>query len=122
MSFREAIESKDLSRLAESLHPEVRFRSPAVHAPYDGRDVVMFILATVVTVFEDFSYVMAVREGDTEVLRFRARVGEREVDGVDIVRYDEDGLVTELSVMIRPLSALTAVQQAMASALEARSR
>lgn len=116
-AFRTAIETKDPAAIAGVLSPEVTFRSPAVHAPYSGRDTVMVILGAVLQVFEDFGYVGHLRDGDQEMLRFRARVGDRDVDGVDIVRYDDEGLVAELTVMIRPLSALQAVQQAMATRL-----
>lgn len=116
-AFRTAIETKDPGKIAAVLSPEVTFRSPAVHRPYAGRETVMVILGAVLQVFEEFGYVGSVREGDEEVLRFTARVGDREIDGVDIVRYGDDGLVAELSVMIRPLSGLQAVQQAMATQL-----
>jgi len=115
--FRTAIESKDLDTIGASMAPGVTFRSPAVYKPYEGRDATLFVLAGVLQVFEDFRYVATVTEGPLEVLRFQARVGDRDIDGVDIVTYDDAGLITELTVMIRPLSGLTAVQQAMASAL-----
>ena len=116
--FRAAVEAGSLDLLSAALAPDVTFRSPAVHAPYEGRDLVLVILGAVLEVFEDFAYQAEIRDGDDEMLRFRARVGDREVDGVDIVKY-VDGLVTELSVMIRPLSALQAVREAMAAKLEA---
>lgn len=116
--FRAAVEARSLDLLSAALAPDVTFRSPAVHAPYEGRDLVLVILGAVLEVFEDFAYQTEIRDGDDEMLRFRARVGEREVDGVDIVTY-ADGLVTELTVMIRPLSALNAVRDAMAAQLEA---
>lgn len=116
-AFQSAVESRDAAAIAAVLSPAVVFRSPAVHKPYEGRDQVLLILGAVVEVFEDLSYVDRLREGDKEMLRFRARVGEREVDGVDIVRYGTDGLVDELSVMIRPLSALVAVKDAMGAKL-----
>lgn len=117
-AFRSAVESKSLAALEAALADDVRFQSPAVHKPYAGRDVVLVILGAVVEVFEEFRYVDQLVDGQQEVLRFHAKVGDREVDGVDIVRYGDDGRVTELSVMIRPLSALQAVQQAMAVRLE----
>jgi hypothetical protein len=116
--FRSAVEARSLELLSAALAPDVTFRSPAVHAPYEGRDLVLLILGAVLEVFEDFSYQAEIRDGENEMLRFRARVGDREVDGVDIVKY-ADGLVTELTVMIRPLSALNAVRDAMAAQLEA---
>ena len=117
-AFRTAIESKDPATISAALSPEIIFRSPAVHRPYAGRDTVMVILGAVVQVFEEFAYVGHLVDGDEEMLRFHARVGGRDVDGVDIVRYGADGLVEELSVMIRPLSALQAVREAMAAQLE----
>jgi len=119
-AFRTAIESADLDTIASVLSPDVTFRSPAVHKPYTGRDATLFILAGVLRVFEDFRYVASVSEGNHEVLRFEARVGDRDIDGVDIVSYDDSGLVNELTVMIRPLSGLTAVQEAMARALSSQ--
>jgi hypothetical protein len=116
--FRAAVEARSLDLLSAALASDVTFRSPAVHAPYEGRDVVLMILGAVLQVFEDFSYQGEIRDGDNEMLRFKARVGDREVDGVDIVTY-ADGLVTELTVMIRPFSALQAVREAMAAQLEA---
>ena len=118
--FRAAVESHDADRLAAALHPDVVFRSPAVHAPYAGRDATMVVLRAVMQVFADFRYVTEVRSGPDEVLRFAARVVGREVDGVDIVRYDEADLVRELTVMIRPMSALHAVTQAVGARLTGR--
>jgi hypothetical protein len=115
--FRAAVEAKDPAALESVLHPDVVFRSPAVFKPYAGREATMVVLRAVFEVFEEFGYAMAVREGDDEVLRFTARVGERAVDGVDIIRYDESGAVTELTVMIRPMSGLHAVAEAMAAKL-----
>jgi hypothetical protein len=116
--FRDAVEARSLDLLSAALAPDVIFRSPAVHAPYEGRDLVLVILGAVLQVFEDFAYQGEIRDGDNEMLRFKARVGDRDVDGVDIVTY-ADGLVTELTVMIRPFSALQAVREAMAAKLEA---
>ena len=116
--FRTAVEARSLELHSAALSPDVTFRSPAVHAPYEGRELVLMILGAVLQVFEDFAYQGEIRDGDNEMLRFKARVGDREVDGVDIVTY-ADGQVTELTVMIRPLSALNAVRDAMAAQLEA---
>jgi hypothetical protein len=116
--FRDAVEARSLDLLSAALAPDVIFRSPAVHAPYEGRDLVLVILGAVLQVFEDFAYQGEIRDGDNEMLRFKARVGDRDVDGVDIVTY-ADGLVTGLTVMIRPFSALQAVREAMAAKLEA---
>lgn len=112
--FRDAVLAQDVDALAALLAADVVFRSPAVHRPYEGRDATMVLLRSVVRVFEDFAYDREYAEpgGGGHVLLFRARVGDREVQGIDLLETDGD-LVTSLTVMIRPLSGLEAVVEAM---------
>jgi hypothetical protein len=112
-AFRAAVESKDLEAMRDALHPDVVFNSPAVHTPYEGREKCMALLTEVVEVFEDFTYSDELQGEDTHGLVFRARVGDKQLQGWDYLRLDDEGLVTELTVMIRPLSGLMAVAQAM---------
>ena len=112
-AFRRAAESKDFSKLEELFSQDVVFRSPAVFKPYVGIDAMKVVLGAVVEIFEDFRYVDQVETGDRAVLIFEARVGDRELNGVDVLRFDEDGLIAELMVMIRPLSALNALVEEM---------
>lgn len=100
------------------LAPDVVFHSPVVHRPYGGRDQVMSILWAVSEVLEDFAYGETYRSGgDGQVLAFSGRVGDRHLDGVDIITIDADGLISELTVMIRPFSGLSALREAMAAQL-----
>ena len=119
--FRAAVEAGDLERVSGLLADDVTFSSPAVFKPYSGRETVAFILAAVFRVFEDFRYEREIGApgADDHALVFRARVGDKEVHGVDLLRTDAQGQITDLTVMIRPLSALTAVAQAMGAQLEA---
>ena len=112
-AFRAAVESKDLEAMRDALHPDVVFNSPAVHTPYEGRDKTMALLTEVVEVLEDFTYIDSLSGEDTEGLVFRARVGDKQLQGWDYLLVDDEGLVRELTVMIRPLSGLMAVAQAM---------
>ncbi|MDX6482002.1 MAG: hypothetical protein QOG85_2512 [Gaiellaceae bacterium] len=116
-AFRAAAESKDFSNLEEIFAEDVTFRSPAVFKPYEGRDAVGMILATVSRVFEDFRYADQIETGDAATLAFSAAVGDRELDGIDLLRFDGDGKVRELAVYIRPLSGLRALGEAMQRAL-----
>jgi hypothetical protein len=118
-SFRDAVETGDPAAMEAALDPAVVFRSPVVFKPYEGRESVMALLSLVVVVFEDFRYVDELEGDGTNCLVFKARVGEREVDGIDYLRLGEDGLVTELMVMVRPYSGLTALRDAMGARLEA---
>ena len=114
---RAAIEATDLAALAELLSPDVEFRSPAVYRPYHGRETVLALLEIVGGVFEDFRYVNEWRDGATTILLFETRVGERELQGVDILEEGGDGLVERFTVMIRPLSGLQAVARTMSERL-----
>ena len=116
--FRSAAEAKDFSAIEEIFSADVVFRSPVVFKPYEGRDAVAALLAAVVQVFEDFRYTDQVETGDAAALAFSARVGDREVDGIDFLRFDGDGMVTELAVYVRPLSGINALAEAMQRKLE----
>jgi len=117
-AFRTAVEARDLDAMRDALHPHVTFNSPAVFKPYEGREEVMRLLGHVIHVLEDLVYTDELEGADgTHGLVFSAHTGDKQVQGWDYLRLDEDGLVTELTVMIRPLSALIAVAQALGARL-----
>ena len=117
--FRSAVESEDFSAIGDLFTDDVVFRSPVVFKPYEGREALALVLGAVVQVFEDFRYTAQVEEGDTAVLVFEARVGDRELNGVDILRFDPEGQIGELMVMVRPMSGMHALAEAMQERLEA---
>jgi hypothetical protein len=110
---------RDLGRLPELLHPQALFRSPMAFKPYSGAPMVALILNTVIKVFEDFAYhrELASADGLSLVLEFSAKVGERELKGIDLIRFDEAGKIVEFEVMIRPMSGLQALGEEMARRL-----
>jgi SnoaL-like protein len=116
-AFRAAVESKDLSGIEEIFSETPRFVSPAVHKPYEGIEAMKAVLGSAVQVFEDFSYIDHLENDDRAVLIFKARVGEKDVNGVDILTFDADGRVDELMVMVRPLRGLEAVVRGMGEKL-----
>lgn len=118
-AFRAAAEAKDFSRLEELFTEDVTFNSPVVYTPYAGREALAVLLAAVSEVFEDFRYLEQVETGDVAVLHFAARVGERELQGVDILRFGGDGRVVEMTVMVRPMSGMHALAERMQQMLEA---
>ena len=117
--FADAVLADDVDAAAATLADNVIFRSPAVYKPYEGKEQVVAILRLVATVFENFRYTAEWRDGATTVLFFEANVGDRELQGVDILQDDADGLVGRFTVMIRPLSGLQAVAAAMSARLQA---
>jgi SnoaL-like domain len=117
-TFERAVNAKDLAALTDLLAPDVAFRSPVVYRAYEGREAVSAVLGAAARVFEDFEYVQRFESDDRAALIFKARVGDREVEGLDLVRFDDDGMVAELTVMVRPMSGVHALAAAMGEELE----
>jgi hypothetical protein len=117
--FRAAVEGDDLDAVGELLAPEIVFHSPVTFHPFIGRDTVRRLIGEVAQVFEDFRYTDEAASGDLHALIFRAAVGDREIEGLDLLRIDSDGLIADFTVMLRPLSALVPFAQAMAERVAA---
>jgi hypothetical protein len=118
-AFVNAVESMNSDAVPDVLAEDVTFNSPVVFKPYAGRDIVGLILTEgAMKVFSDFRYTDRFEQGDSAVLVFEARVGDREVQGIDMLRFDGDGRVRELTVMVRPMSAVHALAEAMGRELE----
>jgi len=113
--WHEMAVSGDLSNVGEIAREDVVFRSPVAHTPYHGRDALVLALSTVINVFEDFKYhrEFATEDGKDVVLEFSAHVGGKQLKGADFIKFDDDGLIAEFEVMIRPVSGLMALGQEM---------
>ncbi|WP_326546551.1 nuclear transport factor 2 family protein [Mycolicibacterium sp. ND9-15] len=118
-AFRRAVEAADLDAVMAMCRDDVVFRSPVVFTPYVGRDALRPILAAVLEVFEDFRYVREIGAADARdhALVFQAKVGDKEIEGCDFLRFDEDGAIAELTVMVRPLNATLTVAEMMKARL-----
>ena len=118
-TWHKMIAEKNLSSLPEILSEDAVFRSPMVYKPYESAQAVTLILNTVLGVFENFSYhrELASDDGLNVVLEFSANVGDKQLKGIDMVRFNADGKIVEFEVMIRPLSGLQALGQEMAARL-----
>jgi hypothetical protein len=105
------VASGDLGGLSAIVHPDAVFRSPMANTPYASAPALMLALNTVIQVFEDFAYhrQLASDDGLDVVLEFSARVGDRNLKGIDFIRFDAQGLIREFEVMVRPLGGLQAL-------------
>ena len=117
--WHEMIAKNDLSQLHTIVHPDAVFRSPMAHAAYGPAPALIMALSTVIQVFEDFTYhrQLATDDGLNIVLEFSARVGDKQLKGIDLVRFNEEGQITEFEVMVRPLSGLQALGAEMGARL-----
>ena len=112
--WHEVVQSKDAHSLPGLIAEDAVFRSPAVHTPQDGRDIVTAYLAAAFAVLgPSLTYHDEwTRERDA-VLRFTADVDGLQVEGIDLIRWADDGLIAEFTVMVRPFKALQAVMARM---------
>lgn len=118
VSFRSAVESGDIDAAIGCLAPDVVFNSPVAHKPFEGREAVGAVLRAVSETFEDFEYTDELSSGQTHALVFRARVGDKQLQGLDLLRMNADGLIEDFTVMVRPASGLMALGQAMGPKVE----
>jgi hypothetical protein len=114
--FRAAVEARDFDAALALFAEDATLDSPVAFKPFVGIEAVGFVLRAVAETFEDFRYTdeLGGDEG-THALVFEARVGEKSVQGLDLLRLDGSGRITNLTVMIRPLSGLIALAEAMSA-------
>ncbi|OEU91798.1 serine/arginine repetitive matrix protein 1 [Streptomyces abyssalis] len=127
--FRAAVEAGDHAALEDLFTEDVRFYSPVKFAPFEGRPMVMGLFGVLLRTFEDFRYVGRFEgsaltstdggEAPAEILVFRATAGGKQIHGIDLLHFDEAGLIKEFTVMVRPQSAVNALGEAVLAGLVA---
>lgn len=119
-AFREAVEANDHRAMEALLADDVRFTSPVAFKPYDGKAITAAILRAVTRVFEDFHYVREIRGADDRdhALVFEASINGTLVNGCDFLHVNDDGLIDDFVVMVRPLSGANALAEAMGRQFE----
>ena len=111
--FRVAAEAKDVELMAATLREDVVLHSPILFRGFEGREIVGQVLTHVAATLEGLTYVDEVAGERSVCLRFKAQVGDRELEGIDFLELDDEGRVRELTVFMRPLSAITAFNEQM---------
>ena len=114
----ESILNKDKDGLARCLAETVVFRPPTYWKDWVGRDVTIAILSHVIDVFEDFSYVRVFSDHPNYALEFRAKIGDLDAEGVDLITLDENNLVSEFTVVMRPLKTVQHLREEMQNRLK----
>jgi hypothetical protein len=111
--FRAAVEEMDIAAASELFAEDIVFHSPATFHPFVGRETVTRLLGLVAETFEDFRYTDELESDGAHALIFKAAIGGRAIEGIDLLRLDEDGLIVDFTVMLRPISGLLPFAQAM---------
>ena len=112
--WHEMMGKLDLSELESIVAEDAVFRSPVANTPYPGKEVVCIVLRGAASVFKDFVYHRELFDSDNSVcLEFAARVGDKELKGIDLVKFSADGKIAAFEVMVRPLTGVMALGEAM---------
>ncbi|MGW7199239.1 nuclear transport factor 2 family protein [Streptomyces chryseus] len=127
--FRAAVEKEDVAALEGLFTEDVRLYSPVKFQPFEGKPMVMGLFGVLLRTFEDFRYVGAYEgaaetsadgeEAPSAVLIFRTVIDGREIHGMDLLHFDDQGLIKEFTVMVRPQSAVHALGEAVLAGLVA---
>lgn len=112
--WHDMIAKLDLSDLESIVAEDALFRSPVANNPYPGQKAVCIVLRGAMKVFQDFVYHREFVSGGRDVcLEFAARVGDKTLKGVDLIKFGEDGKIAEFEVMVRPGTGVMALGEAM---------
>jgi hypothetical protein len=115
--FRIAVEARDLEGMVALLAPDAVLHSPVTYKPFEGREAIAILLGVLLEVFEDFTYTDEMDGEGLESLLFRAHIGDRHVEGIDIIRTGREGLIEDFTVMVRPMSGVQALAEAVGARL-----
>lgn len=129
--FKAAVEARELGALDGLFTEDIRLYSPVKFTPFEGRPMVFGLFGVLLRTFENFRYVgelagsaetaagAAGGSADSTILIFRATVNGKEIHGIDLLQFDEAGLINEFTVMVRPQSAVQALGEAVLAGLVA---
>ncbi len=114
-SFRKAVEEHDEAAIQAMLADTVVFTSPVAFKPYVGKPITAAILRGVLRVFEDFRYVREIHDsnGRDHAFVFETTISGKKIAGCDFLHFNDEGLIDDFMVMVRPLSGATALSEAM---------
>ncbi len=120
--WHQLVQNRSANELDALLADQVVFHSPVVHAPQIGKAITMQYLGAALHVFcnESFRYVREVSGPRDAVLEFQVEIEGIGVNGVDMIKWGDDGKIVEFKVMLRPLKAVNLIHQKMAALLLAK--
>ena len=121
-TWHEAIAKNDVNLLKDIVADDARLLSPAFYSPKEGQQMVLIILATVITVFEDFTYTKEWVDENELILEFTATVNDKRLKGIDRIALNDEGKLVEIEVLVRPLNSLMELAQEMGKKLGVTTR
>ncbi len=121
VEWHRIIRDRDLEQLKSLLAKDVSFHSPIVHKPQQGRELTAIYLTAACHILlnDSFRYVREVVSGQNAALEFQVEIEGVEVNGVDLIHWNERGNIDDFKVMLRPLQAIELIHRKMREMLEA---
>lgn len=121
-TWHEVVKRRNTKELEALLADDVVFHSPVVHTPQAGKAITLQYLSAAFHVFfnDSFQYVREIRGPRDAALEFQVEIDGIAVNGIDLLKWNDDGRIVELKVMIRPLKAINLIHQKMAAMLQAK--
>ncbi|MBI5258907.1 MAG: nuclear transport factor 2 family protein [Burkholderiales bacterium] len=123
-AWHHVVQSRDTAALNALLHDDVVFHSPVVHTPQRGKAITSLYLQGAMHVLNTpaFHYLREVAGPNDAVLEFQTEIDGIQINGVDLIHWDDQGLITDFKVMLRPLKAVNLVHQKMGEMLQKLAR
>jgi hypothetical protein len=120
-TWHRLVRTNDASGLAALLADDAVFHSPVVHTPQRGKAIVARYLGAAFHVFFNptFRYVREITGPSDAMLEFETEIDGVQVNGVDLIRWNDAGLIVDFKVMVRPLKAINLIHHRMAAMLQA---
>ena len=117
--WHDIVRTRDAGLLDALLADHVVFYSPVVHTPQVGKAITAMYLTAAMLVFgnESFRYVREIIGESDAVLEFKTEIDGITINGVDMIRWNAEGRITEFKVMVRPLKAINLIHERMAAML-----
>ena len=111
----------DAALLSAQVADDAVFHSPVVHSPQEGKAKVMLYLLSAAKVLgnESFTYVREIIDGNDALLEFTSVIDGIHINGIDLIRFDEEGKIIDFKVMVRPVKAVNKLWEMMAAQLQA---
>ena len=119
-TWHQVVKERNESALDQLLSDDVVFYSPVVHTPQIGKKITALYLSAAFHVFinDTFHYVRELTTANDAVLEFEVKIDSIMVNGIDMIRWNEEGKIVEFKVFVRPLKAINLIHQKMAELLE----
>lgn len=111
--MQEVVAKGDVELIAELLAEDVRFQPPTYYKTWTGREAVAAVLGHVGEVFSDTRYRRVMGDGNDWALEFQCKIGDLDAVGVDLITLNDDGLIAEFEVVMRPYKSVGALREAM---------